>query len=238
MAEKNTKTRIKQIALDLFREKGFETVTINEICEKSGVNKHTFYYYFKSKDDLLNDYHEISYDINTSYFVEILNAENFVEQLWLSYKPFFERINDSGTEIARQLFIKNLNRDVGTFRIDQRRDASLELQQDIIKKAQAAGEMRNLSEPKTLLPLMHQLLMSTSFAWVMSDGEFQFDEVARAEMEGLLDVKPELRKAQHIDLDKIWRNLGPGRPRRNMCEMHEKFHERHRHRPSKTTEKE
>lgn len=227
MAERNTKERIKQIALSLFREKGFENVTINEICKASGVNKHTFYYYFKSKDDLLDDYHEISYDIDTSSFVEILNAENFIEQLWFSYKPFFERINDSGTEIARQLFIKNLNRDVGTFRLDDKRDSMLALQQDIIKKAQAAGEMRNLSDPKMLLSLMHQLLMSTSFAWVMSGGGFSFEEASRGEMEVLFDVKAELRKAQHINLDGIWRNWDRDGRRRKMREMHKHCHPRH-----------
>ena len=227
MSEKNTKERIKEIGLDLFREKGFENVTINEICQASGINKHTFYYYFKSKDDLLDDYHEISYDIDATYFVEILNAENFIEQLWFSYKPFFKRINDSGTEIARQLFIKNLNRDVGTFRLDDRRDASLKLQQDIIIKAQAAGEMRNLSDPKMLLSLMHQLLMSTSFAWVMSDGEFSFEEASRAEMEVLFDVRPELRKAQHINLDEIWRNWDRDGRRRKMREIHRHCHSRH-----------
>ncbi len=226
MAERNTKERIKQIALSLFREKGFENVTINEICKASGVNKHTFYYYFKSKDDLLDDYHEISYDIDTSSFVEILNAENFIEQLWFSYKPFFERINDSGTEIARQLFIKNLNRDVGTFRLDDKRDSMLALQQDIIKKAQAAGEMRNMSDPKMLLSLMHQLLMSTSFAWVMSGGGFSFEEASRGEMEVLFDVKAELRKAQHINLDGIWRNWDRDGRRRKMCEMHKHCHPR------------
>ena len=226
MAERNTKERIKQIALSLFREKGFENVTINEICKASGVNKHTFYYYFKSKDDLLDDYHEISYDIDTSSFVEILNAENFIEQLWFSYKPFFERINDSGTEIARQLFIKNLNRDVGTFRLDDKRDSMLALQQDIIKKAQAAGEMRNMSDPKMLLSLMHHLLMSTSFAWVMSGGGFSFEEASRGEMEVLFDVKAELRKAQHINLDGIWRNWDRDGRRRKMCEMHKHCHPR------------
>ena len=70
MAGKDTKTRIKEIGLKLFQERGFENVTINEICEQSGVNKHTFYYYFKSKDELLKDYYELPYDIGTKYFVQ------------------------------------------------------------------------------------------------------------------------------------------------------------------------
>ena len=145
MAGRDTKTRIKEIGLNLFQERGFENVTINEICEQSGVNKHTFYYYFKSKDELLKDFYELPYDIGTEYFVQILNAENYVEQLLLSYNPFLEHISESGTEIARQLFIKNLNCDVGTFRINEKRGAMMQMQCDIIGKGQKAGEIRNLS---------------------------------------------------------------------------------------------
>ena len=71
MAGRDTKTRIKEIGLNLFQERVFENVTINEIFEQSGVNKHTFYYYFKSKDELLKDFYELPYDIGTEYFVPV-----------------------------------------------------------------------------------------------------------------------------------------------------------------------
>ncbi len=204
MAGKDTKTRIKKIGLRLFQERGFENITINEICAESGINKHTFYYYFKSKDELLKDFYEFPHDISTEYFVQILNAENFMEQLWLSYNPFLEYVTKSGTEIARQLFIKNLNCDVGTFRMGHKHVAMLELQTDIITKGQKAGEIRNGSDPRMLCALIQQTCMSTAFAWVMTDGGFDFKTIVRAEMEVLLDTKPELRRAEKIDLREIW----------------------------------
>ena len=57
MAGKDTKEKIKEIGLSLFRKHGFENVTINEICEKSGVNKHTFYYYMEYYG--MNKYHRL-----------------------------------------------------------------------------------------------------------------------------------------------------------------------------------
>ena len=41
-------------AFELFLEKGYEKTSINDIIKKIGVTKGAFYYYFKSKDEILN----------------------------------------------------------------------------------------------------------------------------------------------------------------------------------------
>ena len=42
-------------AQQLFFEKGYETTSVNTIIESVGVSKGTFYHYFKSKEDLLDN---------------------------------------------------------------------------------------------------------------------------------------------------------------------------------------
>jgi len=49
-----TKDKIIRAAEQLFSEKGFDGTSVNEIAEKAGVNKPLIYYYFKSKDGLLD----------------------------------------------------------------------------------------------------------------------------------------------------------------------------------------
>lgn len=44
--------RILNVAMDLFYKQGFRATGINEVIEKSGVAKATFYNHFPSKDDL------------------------------------------------------------------------------------------------------------------------------------------------------------------------------------------
>jgi len=60
-----TRTRILQCALSLFREKGFDRVSIDEITSSAGVSKGSFYTYFQTKSDiiieefrLIDDYYE------------------------------------------------------------------------------------------------------------------------------------------------------------------------------------
>lgn len=44
-----TKRHLYQSALDLFREKGYDNVSVDEIVKKAGTAKGTFYIYFESK---------------------------------------------------------------------------------------------------------------------------------------------------------------------------------------------
>ncbi|MDR1542801.1 MAG: TetR/AcrR family transcriptional regulator, partial [Prevotellaceae bacterium] len=44
---------IKQTALSLFAENGYETTSISEIAKKAGISKGLMYNYFTSKEELL-----------------------------------------------------------------------------------------------------------------------------------------------------------------------------------------
>lgn len=48
------KTEILDVAEALFAQKGFDGTTISDIIEKVGVARGTVYYYFKSKEDIMN----------------------------------------------------------------------------------------------------------------------------------------------------------------------------------------
>lgn len=49
----NTRTRIQDVALELFIEQGYEATSLREIAEKLGVTKAALYYHFKTKDDIV-----------------------------------------------------------------------------------------------------------------------------------------------------------------------------------------
>ncbi|WP_297437923.1 TetR/AcrR family transcriptional regulator [Thermococcus sp.] len=50
-----TRDKIVSAALELFANKGFDKTTVDEIVNRAGVAKGTFYLYFKSKDDLVKE---------------------------------------------------------------------------------------------------------------------------------------------------------------------------------------
>jgi len=50
---RDTRSRLRQLALQLFAEQGYEKTSLREIAERLGVTKAALYYYFKSKEDIV-----------------------------------------------------------------------------------------------------------------------------------------------------------------------------------------
>lgn len=198
--ENSTKKRIREIALNLFNEKTFEKVTLNEICAASGVNKHTFYYYFKSKDELLRGYYKIPSKITSYDLTTILTADSYVEQLWLLNKGFLDFIDDSGISIVKQLIIKNLKDDVGTFKFSEEKKQMLKVQIEIIKKGQANGEFLNKTDPEVLVILLKQITHSTAITWSLKNGDFDLKTAIRYMYEMIFDVAPQYREVKEYNI--------------------------------------
>jgi AcrR family transcriptional regulator len=49
----DTRSRIQQVALELFSEHGYEKTALREIAERLGVTKAALYYHFKTKEDIV-----------------------------------------------------------------------------------------------------------------------------------------------------------------------------------------
>ena len=50
-----TREKILKVATKLFARKGFDGARVDEIAKKAGVNKALIYYYFKSKEEILEE---------------------------------------------------------------------------------------------------------------------------------------------------------------------------------------
>ena len=50
---RHTRSRLRELALQLFAEQGYEKTSLREIAERLGVTKAALYYYFKSKEDIV-----------------------------------------------------------------------------------------------------------------------------------------------------------------------------------------
>jgi AcrR family transcriptional regulator len=49
----DTRTRIQEIALEMFTEKGYDATSLREISERLGFSKAALYYHFKSKEEIV-----------------------------------------------------------------------------------------------------------------------------------------------------------------------------------------
>ncbi|MEH2513403.1 AcrR family transcriptional regulator [Nitrobacteraceae bacterium AZCC 1564] len=63
-----TRDRILEAASKLFYSEGIRAVSVDAVAEKAGVTKRTFYYHYRSKDDLIADYLKVRDEPNLAVF--------------------------------------------------------------------------------------------------------------------------------------------------------------------------
>ncbi len=78
MAKPISREAIKATALALFRDKGVDSTSINEIVKNAGIAKGTFYLYFDSKDDLVNDVFE---DFASDFFRQVVESNRDLQKI-------------------------------------------------------------------------------------------------------------------------------------------------------------
>jgi len=198
-----SKQRIILTAMDLIKEKGYESVTINDICNNADISKTTFYYYFKSKDDLLLQFYKIPADAMMDNLSLILMEENNIEQFWKLIEPMMDFIVENGTEITKHIVYALTNQHIEPFNISRFRQDRMDIGVKIIERAQSSGEIRNSSDPSLLLNSAHGQIVSTILFWCSRNGEFDFKNAVRLSIEVCFDLKPELRKASPVVHTKV-----------------------------------
>ena len=77
--EKRKKELLK-IAYDMFLTQGYENTSVDEIIEKAQIAKGTYYYYFKSKEQMLEEVIDMMIDSETEMAEQIIATDISVPQ--------------------------------------------------------------------------------------------------------------------------------------------------------------
>ncbi|MEV4318330.1 helix-turn-helix domain-containing protein [Actinocrispum sp. NPDC049592] len=57
----DTRSRIQEVALELFAEQGYDKTSLREIAERLGVTKAALYYHFKTKEEIVTSLFEAAF---------------------------------------------------------------------------------------------------------------------------------------------------------------------------------
>jgi len=63
MSKESPRGRLAQAAFDLFDERGYEQTTVDEITERAGLGRTTFFRYYRSKEDVIFPDHDRLLDL-------------------------------------------------------------------------------------------------------------------------------------------------------------------------------
>ncbi len=94
--ESDSSRRVLRTAAQLFSRRGFDGVSVQEICDAAGVTKPTLYYYFKSKQALYDRLREDSWQLLQQYMGTARRSDlTVLEQMERAIVEFFRYLEDN-----------------------------------------------------------------------------------------------------------------------------------------------
>lgn len=191
MTNKTTKYFIIETANKLFLERGYQNVTVVDICEACDISKTTFYYHLKSKEDIiLYFYDSLTHNIS-QHLMSILAMDNYWEQLMVCFESLVDEAYKYGIDFFTQMMISNLKEDFGSYDL---REELTNIAVMIIKKGQEAGQIRNKSNAEDLYKASAYAFLGHEVTWCIKKGKFNWKKEIRKSLEDIYDVAPEFRR--------------------------------------------
>lgn len=182
---KETKERIFRAAKQILKKKGYEELSIKNICEEAGVSNGSFYHHFKTKDDLLSYYIEDQPSINP----ELLDMPRNVGEAKIAiirvYLNYVEYCEDLGVEFMSGYYdTKNqaLNPAIRT-----ERPYPIVTVQAYVEKAIAAGIIKLNVDLEDFTTDIRMIVIGNVFEWCLRDGEADFAGNMRRSLGKYLD---------------------------------------------------
>lgn len=175
-----TKKKIYQCAEDLFRQYGFENVTVDNIMEKAGMSKGTFFVHYASRDALLAAY--ISEFVNRADTDYELYLETFPEQMAASdiLMAMVERVADNITETVGYEQIKTAYR----IQLEKTLDTGMLLDHDrkiykifssLVNRGMRTGEFRTDIPAESVSDHLIMAMRGATYEWCIRYPDFDLN---------------------------------------------------------------
>ena len=171
--------RIIDTAWRLFHENGFSETTINDIIREAEISKGTFYYYFRSKDNML-DTLSVLLDAEYERLAEEIPEDmpSFDKLVKINY-DVHSFINDNiDYRLLAYLYSTQITKDQSSSLLDRNRFYFRFLEQ-IMEEGRKRGELTDelsVSEMVKFYSLEERALVTD---WCMNNGNYHLGEYSR-----------------------------------------------------------
>lgn len=185
-----TRQRIYEIAMDLFTRRGYTRVSVSEICEKAGVSKGTYYYYFKSKDQvILEEFLKID-----QFYVESMEElskkhKSPLRKLVALTMLSFEYINNLGVKILKVIYHSEIDPAGKKRELASPKRPMHTIIEQLVREAREQGEMRSDVSASKIAELYVRCYRGILYEWCLQNGKFDLitagEEFTKLVIEGL-----------------------------------------------------
>ena len=159
--KEETRRRIFETAIALFRERGFEQTTVDEITEKADVGRGTFFNYFPRKESVLAYLSEERVALAEENAAVLLEDRASANDKLLDIYAFAASAYLKDRELSRYVFNEWMQRAFQPTQEAGQRWHKLVVA--VIEQGQAAGALRADVQPVVMESLLSSVYISTLY---------------------------------------------------------------------------
>lgn len=182
-----TKEKIREAAITLFKENGYENVTVVQICEAANITKRTFYYHFESKDELLAGITD-SLGVQAEQLLGTLVSQRTnMGMLWELMQVYSINSVRFGPNLIKQIYINMLKNGE-----EKKFPEDMYLYNTVVRtiiNAQNAGELKNKSAAEDLTYALYHSFRSITITWASENGAFDIVQSFRRAFDAVFDIR-------------------------------------------------
>lgn len=179
-----TRNKIFEVAGRLFKEKGFENTTVDEITREAGIGKGTFFNYYPAKEALLVDFvkekEELVFDIVKNELRKNIHVRQRIKNALLTVA----KSNEKNKELTKLFVVEHLRH----YGYNERTSRGLNtLLYKIIEKGVEAGEIKNSIDIKKASENITGIYYASLMEWLWSENDYSFSEDISIKIDMIFD---------------------------------------------------
>lgn len=192
MAENNTRLAdtITASAIGLFKEYGFNEVSVNDICLKTGIARSSFYRVFSNKKEIIRYVLENTQNRSIVGIGDIVSAENDFERMWMIGDRYISIVLEFGPRLIGSLLCMELAGELDALSMVHSVDDWFVR---LTRNCQQTGIIRNMAPPEILGPMGIDAVYKVTYDWCSRRGNMAIRETARRTVEILYDLTQDYR---------------------------------------------
>jgi len=163
-----TRQRIFEAAMSIMVEKGYQGVTIRDICERAEVSIGSFYRYFETKSDILRGMYETGDQLMQEENSELTNRP-WLDRIMVFISKYAQLNMDTGLAEMKVLYNPENTWFTQTRPMQQKLES-------LISGAQRAGELTVKQSAAELTELLFVCMRGMCYDWCISNGEYNLKE--------------------------------------------------------------
>ncbi len=170
----------------LFSKKGFDGVSVMDICNECKITKPTFYKYVVSKESILTDIFNQGEKMVVPTMIERRKQDRLLSAFWTGMTGTLVVAENIGSDMLRSYIITLLKQGGSSDRFNSPLQVEVE---SVLEELQKRHLIKNMAAPAEIYKLAVYLNRGLLMMWGFNGGTFDLSESFRKSMVPILGIE-------------------------------------------------